>query len=40
VAGRIVVPGSVIPLLVCIAIVLWRYFFGYLDGRYPELRAR
>jgi hypothetical protein len=39
VAGRIVVPGSVIPLLVCIAIVAWRYVFGYLYGRYPELRA-
>jgi hypothetical protein len=38
-AGRIVVPGSVVPLLVCIAIVVWRYFFGYLYGRYPELRA-
>lgn len=39
VAGRIVVPGSVIPLLVCIAVVTWRYVFGYLYGRYPELRA-
>jgi hypothetical protein len=37
--GRIVVPGSVIPLFVCIAIVAWRYIFGYLYGRYPELRA-
>jgi hypothetical protein len=38
-AGRIAVPGSVVPLLVCIAIVVWRYVFGYLYGRYPELRA-
>jgi hypothetical protein len=38
-AGRIVVPGSVIPLLVCIGIVTWRYAFGYLYGRYPDLRA-
>ena len=38
-AGRIVVHASVIPLLVIIAIVTWRYAFGYLYGRYPQLRA-
>jgi hypothetical protein len=38
-AGDIIVPGSVVPLLVIIAIVAWRYVFGYLYGRYPALRA-
>jgi len=37
--GRLVVPGSVLPLLVCIAIVALRYYFGYLYGRYPALLA-
>jgi hypothetical protein len=37
--GQLVVPGSVVPLLVCIAIVALRYYFGYLYGRYPALRA-
>ena len=38
-SGQIIVPGSVIPLLVCIALITLRYAFGYLYGRYPELRA-
>ena len=38
-SGRVIIPGSIVPLLVCIAIVLWRYAFGYLYGRYPELAA-
>jgi hypothetical protein len=37
--GRIVLPRSTIPLIVCIALIVWRYAFGYLYGRYPELRA-
>lgn len=37
--GEIEVPGSVVPLLVVIAIVVLRYTFGYLFARYPELRA-
>jgi preprotein translocase subunit Sec61beta len=36
---QIVLPGSAIPLIVCIALIVWRYAFGYLYGRYPELRA-
>lgn len=32
------VPGSVVPLLIIIAIFAGRYYFGYLFGRYPELR--
>jgi hypothetical protein len=38
-SGRIVVPGSAIPLLVFAALIILRYAFGYLYGRYPELRA-
>ncbi len=38
-SGRIIVQGSVIPLLVCIALIALRYAFGYLYGRYPDLRA-
>ncbi|HZR87231.1 MAG TPA: DUF6622 family protein [Bradyrhizobium sp.] len=38
-AARIIIPGSPIPLIVCIAIVTWRYLFGYLYGRYPALLA-
>jgi hypothetical protein len=38
-SGRITLPGSAIPLLVCIAIIILRYAFGYLYGRYPDLRA-
>jgi hypothetical protein len=38
-SGRITVQGSAIPLLVCIALVILRYAFGYLYGRYPDLRA-
>lgn len=36
---KIIVPGSVVPLLVCIGLIVLRYTFGYLYGRYPELRA-
>jgi hypothetical protein len=38
-AGRLTLPRSVIPLIVCVAIITLRYAFGYLYGRYPELRA-
>ena len=38
-SGQIIVPGSVIPLLVCVALITLRYAFGYLYGRYPDLRA-
>jgi hypothetical protein len=38
-SGRMVLPGSAIPLIVCIAIIVLRYAFGYLYGRYPDLRA-
>jgi hypothetical protein len=36
---QIVLAGSAIPLIVCIALIVLRYAFGYLYGRYPELRA-
>lgn len=32
------VPGSVIPLLIVILIVILRYAMGYVYGRWPELR--
>jgi hypothetical protein len=32
-------PGSAVPLLVIATIVVLRYSFGYLYGRYPELLA-
>jgi len=38
-ARRITLAGSMIPLAVSLAIVVLRYAFGYLYGRYPELRA-
>jgi Family of unknown function (DUF6622) len=38
-SGQLIIPGSVVPLLACAVIVAWRYAFGYLYGRYPELRA-
>jgi hypothetical protein len=38
-AGRITLPGSMIPLTVSVSIVVLRYVFGYLYGRYPELVA-
>jgi hypothetical protein len=38
-AGRITLAGSIVPLGITIAIVVLRYSFGYLYGRYPELRA-
>jgi hypothetical protein len=38
-AGRMTLPRSVVPLAVCVAMILLRYTFGYLYGRYPELRA-
>jgi hypothetical protein len=37
--GQLLLPGSVIPLFVCIGLIVLRYTFGYLYGRYPELRA-
>jgi len=36
--GRVVVPGSVAPLLVVIAVLILRYAMGYIYGRWPELR--
>jgi len=36
-ARRITLAGSVLPLVVSVAIVVLRYTFGYLYGRYPEL---
>jgi hypothetical protein len=38
-AGRITLPRTVVPLVVCVAIIVLRYAFGYLYGRYPELLA-
>jgi hypothetical protein len=38
-SGLVVLPGSVIPLVVCTGLIVLRYCFGYLYGRYPELRA-
>ena len=38
-AGRLTLPGSVVPLIVSVSIVVLRYVFGYLYGRYPELIA-
>ena len=38
-AGRLTLPRTVVPLVVCIAIIVLRYAFGYLYGRYPELLA-
>jgi len=36
-ARRITLAGSVLPFVVSVAIVVLRYTFGYLYGRYPEL---
>jgi len=38
-AGRITLSGSVVPLIVSLSIIVLRYAFGYLYGRYPELVA-
>ena len=38
-ARRITLSGSMIPLVVSMAIVVLRYTFGYLYARYPELVA-
>jgi hypothetical protein len=38
-ARRITLAGSIIPLVVTLGIVVLRYSFGYLYGRYPELVA-
>jgi hypothetical protein len=38
-ARRMTLPRTVVPLAVCVAMILLRYAFGYLYGRYPELRA-
>jgi hypothetical protein len=38
-SGKVVLPGSVVPLAVCVALIVLRFTFGYLYGRYPELRA-
>jgi hypothetical protein len=38
-ARRMTLPPSVVPLMVCVAIIVLRYAFGYLYGRYPELLA-
>ena len=35
----IILPGSTIPLIVFAGIIMLRYAFGYLYGRYPELLA-
>lgn len=32
-------PPTVVPLVVCVAIIALRYAFGHLYGRYPELLA-
>jgi hypothetical protein len=37
--GRVVVPGSIAPLLVVIAVLILRYAVGYTYGRWPELRS-
>jgi hypothetical protein len=37
--GQIVLPASAIPFVVTLLIVALRYTFGYLYGRWPELRA-
>jgi len=37
--GAVLVPGSITPLLVVIAIVILRYAVGYIYGRWPELRG-
>ncbi len=37
--GRVVVPGSVAPLLIVIAVIALRYAIGYIYGRWPELRS-
>ena len=36
---QIVLPASAIPFVVTLLIVALRYTFGYLYGRWPELRA-
>jgi hypothetical protein len=36
---RVRLPGSFIPLAVIVGVFAVRYYFGYLFGRYPELRA-
>jgi hypothetical protein len=36
-ARRITLAGSIVPLIVTVGIVVLRYSFGYLYGRYPEL---
>jgi hypothetical protein len=38
-ARRITLSGSMIPLVVSMAILVLRYTFGYLYARYPELVA-
>ena len=38
-ARRITLAGGIIPLVVTLGIVVLRYSFGYLYGRYPELVA-
>jgi hypothetical protein len=35
---RALLPGSFVTLAVIVAIFALRYYFGYLFGRYPELR--
>ena len=37
-AKLVTVPGSILPLLIIVAIFIGRYYFGYLFARYPELR--
>jgi hypothetical protein len=37
--GRVVVPGSLAPLLIVIAVLALRYASGYTYGRWPELRS-
>jgi hypothetical protein len=39
VARQITLAGSTVPLLVTVGIIVLRYSFGYLYGRYPELAA-
>jgi uncharacterized protein DUF6622 len=38
-SGAVHVPGSVVPLLVAVAVVVLRYSIGYTYNTWPELRA-
>jgi hypothetical protein len=38
-ARQMTLRRNLVPLIVCVAIIVLRYAFGYLYGRYPELLA-